>query len=247
MISMAGEPYHYPWESGAVFRKKQILINETSDGGIQWQIQKYMQNELQQTQNRNGRSEMQTKLRWKYKRKRAVGTLARWVEEQAVGLDLWLIEQFAAQENSSFIAPPNTNTKQNCSTVTLGGHAISNSLPKANTKTFTLNILLPRQIHLTLQMHKYEYKAQSDTGAGAGDVSLSQRKPASSWANWNYQRWSQNISTGVKTAFWMLSVKIDNRWRLDFEPNIVVTKKRDETEVKHFRAALTFKRKGALT
>ena len=183
----------------------------------------------------------------KIQRKRTVGTLARWVEEQAVGLDLWLIEQFAAQENSSFIAPPNTNTKQNCRTVTLGGHAISNSLPKANTKTFTLNILLPRQIHLTLQMHKYEYKAQSDTGAGAGDVSLSQRKPASSWANWNYQRWSQNISTGVKTAFWMLSVKIDNRWRLDFEPNIVVTKKRDETEVKHFRAALTFKRKGALT
>ena len=100
--------------------------------------------------------------------------------------------------------------------------AISNSLPKANTKTFTLNILLPRQIHLTLQMHKYEYKAQSDTGAGAGDVSLSQRKPASSWANWNYQRWSQNISTGVKTAFWMLSVKINNRWRLDFEPNIAL-------------------------
>ena len=125
--------------------------------------------------------------------------------------------------------------------------AISNSLPKANTKTFTLNNLLPRQIHLTLQMHKYKYKAQSNTGAGAGGVSLSQRKPASSWANWNYQRWSQNISTGVKTAFWMLSVKIDNRWRLDFEPNIVVTKKRDETEVKHFRAALTFKRKGALT
>ena len=236
MISMAGEPYHYPWESGAVFRKKQILINETSDGGIQWQIQKYMQKELQQTQNRNGRSEMQTKLRWKYKES---GQLEPW-------LDGWKSRLWVSTSDSlSNSLPRKTHPTLHHKIQIQNKIAISNSLPKANTKTFTLNNLLPRQIQLTLQMHKYKYKAQSDTDAGG--VSLSQRKPASSWANWNYQRWSQNISTGVKTAFWMLSVKINNRWRLDFEPNIVVTKKRDETEVKHFRAALTFKRKGALT